>query len=62
MTQFRFTLISRVKDPYAMTFAFFKALTGNKTPEMMAEGMGDNIKKTSYTKPKKFQLSAAMQG
>jgi len=56
----KFALISRVKDPYAMCFAFFKAIVKNKTPETLAEGMGRRIQRTSFIKPKKHGTSSAL--
>jgi hypothetical protein len=56
----KFSLVSRVKDPYAMCFAFFKAVCRNKTPEMLAEAMGRRVRRTSYMKPKKYQPPSAL--
>jgi len=51
----KFALVSRAKDPFAMCFAFFKAISKNKTPDILAEGMGRQIKRHSFMKESKYQ-------
>lgn len=54
---FGFSIISRVKDPYAMTFAFFKTVTQNTTPKDLGELHGEKLHKIFNGRPKKYELS-----
>jgi len=52
----KFSLISRVKDAYAMVFAFFKCIALNKTLDFIAEGAGRKIQNLTYMRPHKITM------
>ncbi len=50
-----FIIKSRNKEAYAMVFAFFKAVTGNITPEILAEIGGSNNYRTYIGRPRRYE-------
>lgn len=54
---FGFTLISRKKDPYAMTFAMFKALAHNLTPTDMLERTGSKSYRHYIGRPRRYDYN-----
>ena len=47
----RFVIKSRKKDPYSMIYAFFAAVTKNRTPDELAMIQGRKIRQLSYGNP-----------
>jgi ribosomal protein S5 len=52
-----FSLISRKKDPYAMIFAFFKAVTRNKTPRQMLEASSTKNYREFVGRPRRYDYN-----
>ena len=44
----RFTCKSRKRDPYSLVYAFFLAVTQNKTPDEIAQQEGLKIHQVSF--------------
>jgi ribosomal protein S5 len=52
-----FVVKSRLKEPYAMFFAFFKSVTRNKTPDVVCEVFGTKSYRQYIGRPKKYEYS-----
>jgi ribosomal protein S5 len=52
-----FVIISRSKEPYAMVFAFFKAVTKNVTPDILAEMSGTKSNNQYIGRPRRYEHS-----
>ncbi len=54
-----FVIKSRAKEPYAMVFAFFKAVTKNKTTLQISEIFGTKNYRHYIGRPRKYEYSLA---
>ncbi len=52
-----FIVKSRLKEPYAMVFAFFKAVTRNRTPEHVCEVFGTKSYRQYIGRPKRYEYT-----
>lgn len=50
-----FNIVSRKKEPYAMCFAFFKAVIQNRTPTQVLENFGEKSFKYYIGRPRRFE-------
>ncbi len=44
----RYVCKSRKRDPYSLVYAFFNAITNNKTPDEIAQQEGQKIHQVSF--------------
>jgi hypothetical protein len=47
----KFKLIHRNMNMYALVFAYFKAITKNKTPKEIAEDKGEKVFRMNWSRP-----------
>jgi len=51
ISEAKFKLIVKTRNPYAMVYCFFKAVTQNVTPKMVAEERGIKLYSTYLSRP-----------